>query len=145
MNPIRWRGWLMAAVIFVLGIAVGGASVTWLGARAVRRSLHGGPNAPAGLAERAAVRIGADLKKNLELTPDEARRVQAILDESAANLRTMRREALRNAWIELRKSTRQVAAELPPEKRDEFRRIILRRYERLGMRAPAGGEVEEPE
>ncbi|ACB75589.1 hypothetical protein [Opitutus terrae] len=145
MNPIRWRGWLIAAVIFVLGVVVGGASVTWLGARAVRRSLQGGPGAPAGLAERAAVRIGADLRKNLQLTPDEAQRVQAILDESAANLRTMRREALRNARAELRSSMRRIAAELPPEKRAQFREIMVRRFERLGLRTPAGPEAQEPE
>lgn len=145
MNPMRWRGWLIAAAIFVLGVVVGGASVTWLGARVVRRSLQGGPGTPAGFAERAAVRIGADLRKNLQLTPDEAQRVQAILDESAANLRTMRREALQNARVELRSSMRRIAAELPPEKRAQFREIVARRYERLGLRTPADPAAQEPE
>lgn len=69
MSTGRWRGWLAAAGLLIFGIALGSAGTTWLGGRMVREALQGG--AETGLADRAAVRIGADLAKKLKLTPAE--------------------------------------------------------------------------
>lgn len=133
MSTGRWRGWLAAAGLLILGIALGSAGTTWLGGRMVREALQGG--AETGLADRAAVRIGADLAKTLQLTPAEAARVQAILDQSAVRLKAVRAQAATQALQELRATSQRVAAELPPEKRAEYRRLFLRRFERLGFPA----------
>lgn len=135
MNAPRWRGWLAAIAIFVLGAATGGAGMTWVGIRVVRRALAAPASAP-GLADRAAAQIGADLAKSLELTPEQAARVQAILDTSAARLKDIRVNAARNAAAEVRTSTAQIAAELPAEKRAALYRVMARRFERFGGRAP---------
>jgi hypothetical protein len=135
MKRFPWRGWLVAIAIFVLGVAVGGAGVTWAGIRAVRQALQA-PAGERGAADRAAKRIGADLTKRLQLTPEMSARVQAILDQSATNLKSVRAQAAARAADELRMSTERIAAELPPEKHAEFYRVIARRYERLGLQPP---------
>lgn len=125
----------MAIAIFLLGIAVGGAGMTWAGIRAVRQALQA-PAGERGAADRAAKRIGADLTKTLELTPEMSARVQAILNQSATNLRAVRAQARVKAAEELLMATERIAAELPPEKHAEFYRVIGRRYERLGLQPP---------
>lgn len=130
----RWRGWLVAAAIFILGLAVGAAGAAWFGTRLVRQALQAPLEAP-GLADRAAVRIGAELTKTLELTPDQSARIQGQLAQSAANLKAVRLRARAQAAAELRDSIKRISAELPPEKRAEFQRLVARRYEQLGLPA----------
>lgn len=139
MTGTRWRAWLAAISIFVLGLAVGAAGTVWLGTRVIRRAFQA-PAASTTAAERAAARIGAELADELALTPAQAARVQAILNDSAANLRAVRMRALAEARAELRDSTARIAAELPPEKHAEFYRIIARRFHRLGMEPPTAAE-----
>lgn len=136
MITSRWRGWLVASAIFVLGVAFGSAGTAWVGVRVVRRALHA-PLNEEGPADRAAARIGADLTKTLELTPDQSARVQAVLDQSATRLKAVRVQAALRAAAELRRTTERIAAGLPPEKQAEFYRVIARRYERLGLRPPS--------
>lgn len=135
MNPFPWRGWLVAVAIFLLGIAVGGTGMAWVGVRIVRQALQS-PTGERGAADRAAKRIGADLTKRLELTPEMSARVQVILAESASNLKAVRAKAVAEAAIELRVATERIAAELPPEKHAAFYRVIARRYQRLGLQPP---------
>ena len=135
MNRITRRGWLVAAAIFVLGMAVGGTSTAWFGIRAAKRVLQSPASTP-GLADRAAQRIGADLTDTLKLTPEQSTNVQAVLNESAANLKAIRAQAAAQAAAELKAATQRIVALLPPEKHTEFYREIGKRYERLGLRPP---------
>lgn len=135
MNPRRLRGWLAALALFILGVAVGAAGTGWLGLRAVRRAFQA-PVGAVGPADRAAARIGADLTEELALTPEQSARVQAILNDSAANLKAVRADARIAAVAELRAATDRIAAALPPEMRAALDRIIARRYERLGLTPP---------
>jgi len=135
MNDTSWRGWVVAAAIFVLGVGVGVAGTTLIGIRIVRRNLQN-PAAARTLAERAAGRIGADLTKSLQLTPDESAQVRTILAQTAANLRGVRLQAAAQAADEIRAGIRKIAAALPPEKRAEFSRLVAHRYERLGLPPP---------
>lgn len=130
----QWRGWIVAAAIFVLGFAAGCACTLWIGGRIVRHRLIAPPETPS-LAERAASRIGADLTKNLDLTPEQSKRVQAILDQTAARLKEVRIHARQDAVAEFRNATSRIANELPPDKRREFRQMIIQRLRRLGLPA----------
>lgn len=143
MSPIRWRGWLVAALIFALGLAVGSAGTALWGVRYLRRALQASTQT-SGPADRAAARIGAELKAELALTPEEAERVQAILNESAGNLKSVRARAALQAGAELRAATRRIAAALPPEKQAGLHRIIARRYQRLGLTPPKALEETAP-
>lgn len=131
----RWRGWLVAAAIFVLGVAAGAAGTVVIGVRMFRQSMQN-PADGRGPADRAAARIGADLTETLQLTPEQASQVQQILNESAANLKAIRVHAGLQAAAELRDSSGRLLATLPPEKHAEFHRIISRRFERLGLQPP---------
>jgi hypothetical protein len=142
MSGPRWRGWLAAGAIFALGVAVGGGGVAWWGARALRQLLHAPAHAP-GLADRTAARIGADLTRDLELTAAESAQVHALLEASATRLKAVRFSAARQAAAELRATSAQIAAALPPEKRDAFHRLSTRRFDRLGL--PPSGAPATPE
>lgn len=135
MSRFAWRGWLAAAAIFALGVAVGGAGTAWIGIRNFRQMLRS-PAEARGLADRAAARIGADLERSLQLTPEQSGRVRSILADSAANLKAIRARAIAEAAADMRTSTDRIAAELPPEKHDELYRVVGRRFERLGLPPP---------
>jgi predicted esterase YcpF (UPF0227 family) len=139
MNGLRWRGWLAAVAIFLLGVGLGGAGATWVGMRIVRNAILN-PSRPHSLADRAAERIGADLTKNLQLTPEQSAQVQSVLAQSATNLKAMRVQVATQTRNEMRSAAKQIAALLPPEKRAEFYRLMAKRYDRLGLTAPAPGE-----
>ena len=135
MSDSRWRGWLVAAAIFVLGIGVGGAGMAWAGIRVFRHALQNPPNAR-GLADRAADRIGADLTKSLKLTSEESAQVQTILAQSAANIKVVRIQASAQATTELRNAMQHIGTILPAEKRADFYQLVAQRYKRLGVAAP---------
>lgn len=128
----HWRAWLVAAMIFVFGVAVGGTGAVVIGLRQFRQFMQN-PAEARGPADRAAERIGADLTKTLQLTPEQSARTQAILNDTAGNLKTIRVRAGLRAAVELRASIERLSAEMPPEKRAEFRQLIKRRFERLGL------------
>lgn len=135
----RWRGWVVAAAIFVLGVGVGGAGMAWAGIRVFRHALQN-PNAGRGLADRAAERIGSELTKNLKLTPEESAQVRTILAETTGKLKAVRVQAAAQAGAEFRAAAQRIAAALPREKRAEFYRLVARRYERMGLTVPAPDE-----
>ena len=136
MKRFGWRAWLGALAIFVLGVAAGGSATVWIGGSVIRQRLNAPASAP-GAADRTAARIAAELSESLDLTPELSARVQQLLNDSASNLKDIRARAVQEARAEVRDSARKIAAELSPEKRVEFYRIIARRFERLGMPAPA--------
>ncbi len=135
MSAPRWRGWLAAGAIFLLGAAVGGAGMTLIGFRLVRQILQN-PASARGAADRAAARIGADLAETLQLTSEESSHVQSILNQSAADLKALRVRAAADAVILINTTTEKIAAALPPEKHADLHRVIARRYSRLGLSPP---------
>jgi hypothetical protein len=135
MNAGHWRGWVVATAIFVLGVAVGAAGMTWVGIRRIRHALAA-PASAYGAADRTAARIGANLTDALALTPEQSARMQASLDRAAVRMKGVRVRAALQARVELRAALDEIAQELPPEKRAEFRRLVARRYERLGLMPP---------
>lgn len=136
MNRPRLRAWFAAIALVLLGIAFGAAATGWLGVRAIRRAVHAPVGTP-GPADRAAARIAADLAEELTLTPQQSAQINAILSQSAANLKTIRADAMTAAAAELRVTTERIAAALPPEKHAALHRVLARRYERLGLTPPA--------
>ncbi|HEY4247012.1 MAG TPA: hypothetical protein VGM64_09165 [Lacunisphaera sp.] len=140
-SPSQWRGWVVAAAIFVLGVGVGAAGMAWGGIRFFRHVMQN-PAANRGLAERAIERIDADLTKNLHLTAEESEQVQTILAQAGANLKGVRTQATTQATAELRAAAQRIAAILPPGKRAKFYRLIAQRYRRFGAPPPVTEPVE---
>jgi hypothetical protein len=136
VNSSLRRAVLVALLIFLCGAGVGSAVTVWVGGRQIRRELAGAAE-PRGRGDRAVERIGREISKELELTPAEAERVQAILGETAVNLRRLRADTMRQGLVELRGASRRISAELPPEKRDDFQRLLRKRFQRLGIQNQA--------
>lgn len=135
MSTSRWRGWLAAGAIFLLGLTVGAAGMTAIGFRLLRQNLQI-PASERSAADRAAARIGADLTKTLQLTPQESANVQTTLNRSAVELKALRVRAAAEAAALINTTTEKIAATLPPEKHPDLHRIIARRYSRLGLSPP---------
>tara|TARA_R110002050_G_scaffold147010_1_gene272608 strand:- start:206 stop:649 length:444 start_codon:yes stop_codon:yes gene_type:complete len=144
MKPTKGRAWLIAGLIFVLGVLVGVAGTTWVGTRLVKRALRAFPEG-AGLAERAADRIGRNLTDELDLTEAESARVAIELDQTVARLREIRVDAGTQLRAELKRAIRRIAQTLPREKRAAFYRRIGERFERLGLPAPSAEGEENPD
>jgi hypothetical protein len=140
VNDSRWRGWLVAAAIFVLGVGAGCAGMTWAGIRVFRHTFQN-PSSSRGFAERATERIEADLEAKLQLTPEESSQVRAILAQSTANLKAIRMQTVAQTSAELRTFIERISAVLPQEKRAEFQRLMAQHYKRLGLGSP---ESETP-
>lgn len=143
MTTLRWRGWLVAAAVFLFGLAVGTACTLAVGGRLVRHALLA-PVGARGFADRTANRIADDLTSSLSLTPAEASAVRSTLEESATRLKTIRARAALQAAVELRSSTERIAAQLPPEKRDAYFKLIAQRYTRLGLQPPTAPTPSAP-
>jgi len=150
IGSFQWRGWVIAAAIFILGAAAGAAGTFWIGKRIIQQRLLAPIDVPA-RADRATARIGADLTRVLELTPEQSGRIQAILDQTVVDMKGVRTRARQDALAELRKATARIAAELPPEKRPKFFRMMTQRLRRLGLpsavpapEAPASAPTPAP-
>ncbi len=136
-NPVRWHAWLGAAAIFCLGLTVGVVGTVFVGARAIRRALRNPPALT--LADRATARMGRELARELQLTPEQAARVNADLAEVAAGIRAARMRTMQEMRQEVRAGMVRIGQDLPPEKRPQYREYLRRRFLRAGI-----GELAPP-
>lgn len=140
MKPTRWRAWLVAAMIFLLGLGCGTAGTVGIAWWRLRGWFQAPASAP-GIADRVTNRLTRQLTKELELTPDEAAKLEARLDVTAVKLKEARVRFKQEVTRELRSSFLGIAADLPPDKRGEFRRIVRERFLKLGVDLP---EIDAP-
>jgi hypothetical protein len=100
------------------------------------------PSPPNGWDPPAAGRIARQLADELQLTPDQAARVQADFAQAAANIRTVRGRALREVRPEVGAAVLRAAQDLAPDKREQPRECLRRRFLRAGMEdyAPPPGD-----
>lgn len=142
MKTGRWRAWVAALLIFVVGVGVGVAGSSYVALRRLREIVRAPENTP-GRMERAAPRLAAELTRKLELTPEESARVLAALEQSAADLKTLRNRFAHDATEEVRMTLREIGATLPPAKRQELRRLLVERFGKLGVTPPALDDQSE--
>ncbi|WP_438480947.1 hypothetical protein [Oleiharenicola lentus] len=140
MSPFPWRAWIAAAAMVIIGFALGVGSTIYFGGNKVRDLLgNPPPNRPAverPLMERALMGIEKNLTEKLDLTPEEAARVQATLKEAGANLRALRQQSSRDSRAEIDRAVKKITEELPQEKRAEFRRHLANRLKWLKSQQP---------
>lgn len=134
----RWRGWMAASLIFLLGIAVGTAATVFVGAAAIRRALRA-PVAATGFIDRALNRTYAEIDDALPLTTQESALTRAELRALANKIKIIRLESADRFAAEASASIDRIAAGLPPEKQAAFRRVAAERFPRLGLTPPAPG------
>jgi hypothetical protein len=126
-RPSWWRAWLPGAAILFCGIIIGAVGTLVFKHRAVAH-LRG--LSPAQVGER----LGSRVQDKLDLTDEQAARVQDIITRRVGNLRAIRDEAIPRfveQWILLKQ---EVDAELDgEEQRVEWRR----RTDRVEQLIPA--------
>jgi hypothetical protein len=144
MKPVAWRAWLGALALIVFGFGLGVAATTYVGMKKLRENLNN-PAAARVIADRALERIHRNITEELALSPEESARLQERLATGAANLRAVRQRSVRESRAEIERLIKQIAEDLPAEKRVIFRRHLAKQLNwlnnprREGPPPPPGG------
>lgn len=113
----RWTAVALLAAAFLLGVVVGGLGGELLHLRRIA-AWHHGDGGPPGFGF-----LGQRLERRLELSPEQARRVDEILQRTRRDLWKMRREVGPEIHRRMTGARAEIEAVLTPEQRDAFRRL----------------------
>jgi Spy/CpxP family protein refolding chaperone len=113
-QALKWK--LIAG--FILVFVAGGISGALLGGLYARHLFFGFHNP-----EQIAARMKERLRAELNLTPEQAAKISPIIDNTAIQLREIRRETARRVHETIAESHRQMAANLTDEQRQKLQQI----------------------
>ena len=116
-RALQWK--LIAG--FVLVFVAGGISGAFLGGLYARHHLFALHHP-----ERIAARMKEHLRAELNLTPEQVAKISPIVDNTAVQLRQIRRETGRRVHEIMLESHRQLAVNLTDEQRQKLQRIHQR-------------------
>jgi len=113
----RWTAVVLLAVAFLLGVIVGGLSVEWLHLRRMVAWHHGagGPPEFDFLVRR--------LERRLDLSAEQTRQVEAIVERARADLWELRRQVAPRIHSRMEEARAEIEELLTPEQREELRRL----------------------
>jgi Spy/CpxP family protein refolding chaperone len=114
---------LAVVAVFLTGVLVGVLATHVVYLRQIRQ--------PGGLAAVGTRLAAADLRRRLDLTPEQQREVEAILADTRREAAALRAEITPRAAAILTRSQARIASVLTPEQRAEFERTRRRQRERL--------------
>lgn len=112
----RWLSWLLAVVIFVSGVVVGGGLAVALIHNRVLAALHHPEQAPERITQR--------LRRTLSLSDEQTAQVQAILHKRQQTLQEIRRRVQPEVETQIDEVEREVADVLTPEQRERWHRLL---------------------
>jgi Spy/CpxP family protein refolding chaperone len=127
----RWLALLALAGLFLLGVVSGGLGAHLYYARSLER--------PPGPPPFFAGAMGARLERQLDLTPEQARQLRRILDDSRREAEAMRRELAPRMREVMERSEARISELLTPEQRQRFAEL-RRRHHRRSERFFGGSE-----
>ncbi|MGH9379935.1 MAG: hypothetical protein ACRD2Z_04915 [Thermoanaerobaculia bacterium] len=113
----RWTAITLLAVAFLLGMVVGGLGTELLHLRRIAAWHHRG-GGPPGFGF-----LMHHLERRLELSPEQARQVDEILDRARRDLSDMHREVRPRIHRRLGEARSEIEEVLTPEQREELRRL----------------------
>jgi Spy/CpxP family protein refolding chaperone len=113
-QALKWK--LIAG--FILVFVAGGISGALLGGLYARHLFFGFHNP-----EQIGARMKERLRAELNLTPEQAAKISPIIDNTAIQLREIRRETARRVHETIAESHRQMAANLTDEQRQKLQQI----------------------
>jgi Spy/CpxP family protein refolding chaperone len=116
------------AIVAVVAIFLAGVVV---GALGYGSFLMGQLRRPGGVAAWATRLLASDLKRHLDLTPQQETEVERILAESRAESAALHREMRPRVRAILDRTHARISAVLTPRQREEFERFRQRRHGRL--------------
>lgn len=109
--------------IFVIGAVAGAFGVHLFYLRHLRE--------PGGMARWGARLLAEDLKRDLDLTPEQARQVDAILLETRKETMAIKLEIKPEMVAALKRSRERIEAVLNPEQKAEYKKMQERRFKRF--------------
>jgi hypothetical protein len=111
-RPRRWLRVVMALVLFASGFVVGAGATLITVRNRVLHAIHHPEEGPP--------RVAAKLRRKLDLTDEQTRRVEEILRARQLALQAIRREAWPRVEVELDRVRREVAEVLDEQQRREW-------------------------
>lgn len=113
-QALKWK--LIAG--FILVFVAGGISGALLGGLYAKHLFFGFHNP-----EQIGARMKERLRAELNLTPEQAAKISPIIDNTAIQLREIRRDTARRVHETIAESHRQMAANLTDEQRQKLQQI----------------------
>lgn len=136
----RWRVILAATVIFLTGFATGGVVVRTYAPKIVKRT-HVSPPLPIGHDRRQE--YIAKLDRELQLTPEQRAKVEAILAESQKRMKEIWDPMEPQVKEEYRRTRREISDILTPEQQEKMKQ--WRKGEKVEPKPGEKPSGEKPE
>lgn len=112
----RWRGWLVALLIFVGGAAFGAGVTVVISVRALQQAVQH--------PERAPARLTARIARRLDLSTAQRRQVLQILTQRQRALQQIRREVQPRVETELSVLDNEILTVLTPNQQAEWKEML---------------------
>jgi len=116
------------AALSILGVFLAGVLV---GALALHLTYMHRLHEPGGMVGWGARLLARELKSDLDLTPEQARKVDAILADTRQEAMAVRRKSAPEMMAVLHRSRQRIEEILTPEQRKEFARLREKRLNRF--------------
>lgn len=130
----RWRAYLAVALLFALGVVVGVLATHAFYAYRLHR--------PGGMVDLAMTVLAADLRRTLDLDPQQRAEVDRILAASREDLVAIRGEVIARIRANRARSFAELEAVLRPDQREALEAFRARQSSRLEALV---GESLEPQ
>ena len=133
-----WKPILAALVIFAAGVVTGGLTVNLrtkppaAGLRALQQRIT-----PAQNWDNRIRELGKRMERQLDLTPDQRERIEAIIRDSQRRIKGVFEEVAPKARDEFRETRMRIRDVLTPEQRRKFEELVK-------AREPGGKRAENP-
>ena len=140
----RWKFWAAAAALFIAGLATGTALTAAVVGRIVRKNIEAAASGQGQLIERSADRIHSRVVEDLDLSPAQSDAVRQSLGATATKLKDLREQTRDEVRQIARSGFIDIARQLTPAQREEFRKNARSRLERFGFGAEGTSLTSEP-
>lgn len=110
------KPWLLVALVFCAGVAVGVIGTRIAVARYIKRLVEN-PNA-------MRLRIERDLTVQLKLTSDQRQKVHAVITDAQSQIDDLRRDFRPRFVAIMDKAQEEISKTLTPEQRVEFEKLV---------------------
>jgi len=125
-----WKPILAALVIFAAGVVTGGLTVNLRNPPAPPKGTVA-VKKPAVMPREGQLReLSRRMQAELDLTPEQRRRTEAIIHDSQERMKTLRDEISQKTSEEFREMLQKIRSELTPEQLGKFAEIMRRHDER---------------
>lgn len=137
-SGLKWKLAVAFLLVFVAGVTTGGL----LSSLHMRRHFLGPPHSGA-----VVDRMREHLRRALDLTPEQAKKIAPIVDATAAKLEAIRVETAQRVRSAMEESEREISPQLTPEQQTKLQKLKLEHHRVLmhhGFNPPPPPENPPP-